>query len=130
MRALVISDIHGNMEALRALDAYWGARLEAFDRIICLGDLVDYGPDPGAVIDWVQSHATNVVRGNHDHAMATGESCRSAPAFLEASLLTRDRLRRVLSEQQIVYLNALPLSDALNEPEVRGEVVLHLVRGR
>jgi predicted phosphodiesterase len=127
MRALVISDIHGNIEALRALEAHWGARLQEFDRIICLGDLLDYGPSPGEVIDWVRSHTTNVVRGNHDHAVATGESCKSAPAFLEASVLTRLRLQPTLSESQIDYLKALPLTDTVTGIGPNGVAALHLV---
>jgi len=127
MRALVISDIHGNIEALRALDAHWGPRLREFDRVICLGDLVDYGPDPGAVIDWMESHATNVVRGNHDHAVATGESGRSAPAFLEASVVTRARLQPTISAHQIAYLNALPLTDTVTEVGPSGDATWHLV---
>jgi predicted phosphodiesterase len=110
MHALVISDIHGNIEAPRALEVRLGERLRGFSRIICLGDLVDYGPDPGGVIDWVRLHATDVVRGNHDHAVATGESCRSAPAFLEASVLTRQRLQSTLTHDQITYLSGLPLT--------------------
>ncbi len=114
MRALVISDIHGNIDALRALDARLGSTLREFDEIICLGDLVDYGPSPGEVIDWVRAHATHVIRGNHDHAVATGESCRSAPAFLEASIATRTRLQSTLSRDQLDYLLGLPLTDAVN----------------
>jgi putative phosphoesterase len=114
MRALVISDIHGNIDVLRALEARLGARLQQFDRIICLGDLVDYGPNPGEVIDWVRSHATHVVRGNHDHAVATGEPCRSAPAFIEASIATRSRLQRTLSREHLEYLRQLPLTDIVS----------------
>ncbi len=127
MRALVISDIHGNIEALRALEAQWGERVRDFTQIICLGDLVDYGPNPGDVIDWVRSHATHVVRGNHDHAVATGESCRSAPFLLEASILTRERLQPTLSESHISYLGGLPLTDIVTDSEQADSVGLHLV---
>jgi predicted phosphodiesterase len=113
MRAIVISDIHGNVDVLRALELEWGQRLASFDRIVCLGDLVDYGPDPADVIDWVRARATDVVRGNHDHAMATGESCGSSPAFLEASVLTRERLRPALADDEIQYLRELPLGKTL-----------------
>ena len=104
MRTLVISDVHGNIDALRAIELQWGGGLHQFDRIVCLGDLVDYGPDASAVIDWVRTHATDVIRGNHDHAMATGESCESAPAFLEASTTTRERVRDTLTRDQTAYL--------------------------
>jgi predicted phosphodiesterase len=123
MRALVISDVHGNIDALRALEHRWGAGLDNFDRIVCLGDLVDYGPDPRDVIDWVRARATDVVRGNHDHAMATGESCESAPAYLEASITTRDRLRATLTRDEIGYLGALPDKGTVTD----GAYTWHLV---
>jgi predicted phosphodiesterase len=115
MHALVIADIHANIDALLALELQWKGGLRDFDRIVCLGDLVDYGPDPRAVIDWVRAHATDVVRGNHDHAMATGEPCESSPAYLPASLATRDRLRPMLTQEEIAYLAALPLTSAVRD---------------
>lgn len=113
MRALVISDIHGNIDALRAIERQ--RDLRQFDRIVCLGDLVDYGPSPREVIDWVRSHASDVVRGNHDHAMASGEPCGSAPAYLEASVTTRDLLRPTLTRDELGYLAGLPLGCILDE---------------
>jgi predicted phosphodiesterase len=123
MRAIVISDIHGNIDVLRALELEWGQRLASFDRIVCLGDLVDYGPDPADVIEWVRARATHVVRGNHDHAMATGEPCGSSPAFLEASVLTRQRLRPTLAPGEIQFLHDLPLGKTLT----MGDWSAHLV---
>ena len=114
MRAIVISDIHGNIDVLRALERRWGPRLEQFDRVICLGDLVDYGADPVEVIEWVRATATDVVCGNHDYAMATGESCRSSPAYLDASIATRERLRPTLSPDHLAYLRNLPPTHSLS----------------
>ena len=48
MRYLVISDIHGNAHALDAVLA--DARTVGYDAVLCLGDLVGYGADPGAVM--------------------------------------------------------------------------------
>jgi predicted phosphodiesterase len=119
MRVLVLSDIHGNIDALRALERQWDGGVAGFDRVVCLGDLVDYGPDPGAVVDWVRSRATDVVRGNHDHAMATGDPCGSAAAYLEASVATRNALRGSLTAEQMAFLGGLPLSASLAEPRWR-----------
>jgi predicted phosphodiesterase len=67
LRYLILSDIHGNLEALTAvLDSATGE----YDRSLCLGDLVGYGADPNAVVDWVRANASVVVRGNHDRACA------------------------------------------------------------
>ena len=69
MRYLVLSDIHANWEALDAVMQHAGA---GFERIICCGDLVGYGADPNAVVDWVRANCHLVVRGNHDKA-CTGQ---------------------------------------------------------
>jgi protein phosphatase len=77
VKALVVSDIHGNIEALRAVEA---AEPDA-DQVLCLGDLVDYGPRPDATVAWVRENATTTVRGNHDNAVAFDVDCGSAPLF-------------------------------------------------
>jgi len=102
MRIAIISDIHGNMESLSALT-------EPYDELWVLGDLVNYGPDPGAVIDFVRSHATVVVRGNHDHALGFDEDPRCSPPFREMAKETIEFTRSVLSRGQIDYLASLPL---------------------
>lgn len=66
----LISDLHANLEAAKAV-------FEDIDRqgvreVICLGDIVGYGPDPGAVLDLVMERATAVVAGNHDWALVHG----------------------------------------------------------
>ena len=66
MRWAVISDIHGNREALDAvLDSI---KNDKIDSIICLGDIVGYGADPNYCVDKVKSVADAVIVGNHDHA--------------------------------------------------------------
>ncbi len=51
MRVLLVADIHGNREALEAIR-------EPFDACICVGDIVDYGPEPAACVQWVRENAT------------------------------------------------------------------------
>jgi putative phosphoesterase len=102
MRIAVISDIHGNMESLSALT-------DSYDELWVLGDLVNYGPDPGAVIDFVRSHAAIVVRGNHDHAVGYNEDPRCSHPYREMAKETMQFTRSVLSRDQIDYLANLPL---------------------
>ena len=65
MRYLILSDIHSNLEALdKSLTLAEGK----YDEVLCLGDLVGYGPDPNAVISRIQPLAKVIVRGNHDKA--------------------------------------------------------------
>ena len=66
MKFGVFSDVHGNLEAL--LSVLKCLKAERVDRRVCLGDLVGYGPDPGACVDLVREHADMVLAGNHDHA--------------------------------------------------------------
>jgi diadenosine tetraphosphatase ApaH/serine/threonine PP2A family protein phosphatase len=64
MRALVLSDIHGNLEALEAVLA----AAPPHDVVWNLGDIVGYGANPNEVIDRVRPLGNLVVRGNHDRA--------------------------------------------------------------
>lgn len=67
----LISDIHGNLEALGAvlkdIDSRGGT-----DVIYCLGDIVGYGPDPEACVDLVRERCTMHLMGNHDYALLKG----------------------------------------------------------
>ncbi len=108
MKALLLSDIHGNIDALQGLDEDLQRREERPDLVLVLGDLVDYGPAPGEVISWVRRRAHHVVRGNHDHAMATGADCQSSPACKELSVVTRDLLKPRLDATALEFLKALP----------------------
>ncbi|MEZ5353512.1 MAG: metallophosphoesterase family protein [Bryobacteraceae bacterium] len=44
------------------------AGAEGWDEVVCLGDIVGYGADPNACVDWVRANARFVIRGNHDKA--------------------------------------------------------------
>jgi predicted phosphodiesterase len=63
----IISDIHSNKEALDAVLAAIAA--ESVDNILCLGDVVGYGPDPNDCAREVLARCTSIVRGNHDKAV-------------------------------------------------------------
>ena len=66
MRYAVLSDIHGNLEALTAvLDALHAQRI---DRYLCLGDSVGYGADPAACLARLQGLGAVMIAGNHEWA--------------------------------------------------------------
>jgi len=87
---LVVSDIHGNYEALEAVLEDARGR---YDRILCLGDLVGYGADPNQVAEWAKSNVASIVRGNHDRA-CTGTDLLEYfnPAARASALWTRSAL--------------------------------------
>ncbi len=67
MHYAILSDIHANLEALRAVLADAGSRADA---ILCLGDVVGYGADPLPCVEIVAERAQAIVSGNHEHAVA------------------------------------------------------------
>lgn len=93
MRALVISDIHSNAEALRAVMSR--VRRKKFDWVVCLGDFVGYGAQPNQVLDMMrQVHGRKLyIRGNHDRVAAgLEEGTAFNPAAREAAVWTRAHL--------------------------------------
>jgi predicted phosphodiesterase len=64
MRALIISDIHANLQALEAVLAV----APQYDAVWNLGDIVGYGPNPNEVVDLARKLGGIAVRGNHDRA--------------------------------------------------------------
>ncbi|RJP75072.1 MAG: metallophosphoesterase, partial [Candidatus Zixiibacteriota bacterium] len=66
MKIGFLSDIHGNLEALTA--ALRSLERHRTDRIVCLGDVVGYGANPGECLDLVRRQAAIQVLGNHDAA--------------------------------------------------------------
>ena len=103
MRILIVSDIHANRAALEAIQ-------EPFDICLCLGDLVEYGPSPGACIAWVRQHATVSVRGNHDHGAVQRVDVRATGGFKYLTQATRPATIERLSEQDRRFLAELPTS--------------------
>jgi putative phosphoesterase len=114
MKILIISDVHSNYEALLAV-----VHAEQADGIFCLGDLVDFGPQPAECVQWVRHHVRHCVRGNHDHAMAFDVSCRSSEKFRELSEASRAMNRELLLPEQIEYLQQLPVTKKLTFDDFR-----------
>ncbi|MCU0877246.1 MAG: metallophosphatase family protein [Pirellulaceae bacterium] len=63
MKRAILSDIHGNLEALEAVLA--DVASQGVDGILCLGDIVGYGPNPRECIDRVMEFQLSIL-GNHD----------------------------------------------------------------
>ena len=90
MPTAIISDIHSNAEALRAVLADIDRR--GVDRIICLGDIIGYGPEPEWCIDQVMARCEWSLMGNHDEALFAGAAEFNTYAR-EALVYTRKKLR-------------------------------------
>jgi predicted phosphodiesterase len=102
MRYLIVSDIHANWQALEAVLADADGQ---YEQILCCGDLVGYGADPNRVVDWAQTHVTEVVRGNHDRASAFDDDLEW---FNPAARKSTEWTRKALTAANREWLQALP----------------------
>jgi putative phosphoesterase len=103
MRILIVSDIHANWPALEAID-------QPFDVCLCLGDLVDYGPDPAPCVRWAMDHATYAIRGNHDHGVAQGIPVSGETGFRYLTRESRPSMWAALGPEERRYLLQLPVT--------------------
>jgi predicted phosphodiesterase len=102
LRHLLLSDIHSNLEAL---EACLGLAEGHFDDVLCLGDLVGYGPDPNAVIERVRPLAQVTIRGNHDKACC---GLMETDDFNPLARFATDWTRQQLTPEHVGYLRSLP----------------------
>jgi predicted phosphodiesterase/CelD/BcsL family acetyltransferase involved in cellulose biosynthesis len=105
----LIADIHGNLEALRAVLDFLEAR--GVDRILCLGDLVGFGANPNECVAAIRDRAIPAVAGNHD-LISIGRLGRTRCAGKVSFALSRTR--RELTRDTAQFLGALPARLALD----------------
>ena len=104
MRALIVSDIHSNLEAFGAVleDA---EEVGGYDVVWFLGDLVGYGADPGPCIERLRSLPHVGIAGNHDHAV-TGKL--NPDLFNGAARAAALWTTQALTDEELTYLAELP----------------------
>ncbi|MCD5384255.1 metallophosphatase family protein [candidate division WOR-3 bacterium] len=105
MRIVVISDIHSNLEALSAL-------LERIDKIkpdkvFCLGDIVGYGANPDECVDIAKKRVDISLCGNHEYVVLGYTDMKD---FSENARLACEWTRKILSDENLAYIKALPLT--------------------
>lgn len=111
MRALIVSDVHSNLEAFQSVISDANAR-GGFDEIWSLGDLIGYGPQPAECVELLCAHNHTAVAGNHDLAAVGKVSLnRFNPYAAAANRWTASRL----TQEQADYIAALPLSAEIDE---------------
>lgn len=103
MKVLVLADIHANWPALSAIS-------EAFDACLFVGDLVDYASNPVPCVEWIKTHATAAVRGNHDHAVAQRIIPRGGSGFRQLAAATRPLQWNALAPSHLKFLARLPVT--------------------
>lgn len=106
MRLAILTDIHANREAFEAVLADLAGR--GVDRVVFLGDLVGYGPDPGWCVDKVAQMVAQgavAVRGNHDRAVGVADGALNA----NARRVIDWTVNRLTAPQKL-FLEDLPLT--------------------
>jgi predicted phosphodiesterase len=106
MRFLVLSDIHANATALEASLAAVEGRWE---QVVCLGDLVDYGPDPNEVTERVKALSPTIIRGNHDKAVA---GLIDLESFNPLARIAAEWTREQMQPRNLTYITQLPAGPA------------------
>ena len=108
MKYLILSDIHSNKEAFRAVLSH--VRRKPWDKAVFLGDLVGYGANPNQTVDLLrQLRPLHAIRGNHDKVCSGIENGELFNRIaLEAAMWTRRKLTR----GNLKWLRALPQGPA------------------
>lgn len=119
----LISDIHANLNALRAvLSDIHSQEKPGVIKIYCLGDLVGYYTQPIPVIHLTFAKCTVVIKGNHDHAAALGVVPEH---YRPDSLQPLDWTNQNLSIRERKILHALPIMHS----EIIAEKKIMLIHG-
>lgn len=110
MKIAIISDIHSNLAALKtAFDFIKDAKV---DKIVCLGDIVGYGPRPNECVELIQKNCQVSLMGNHDHAVL---GLTDTYYFNQYAREAVNWTRRTLTLHNRAYLENLTFSHHENE---------------
>jgi predicted phosphodiesterase len=115
MKYAVISDIHGNLPALKAVMD--DIKVQKCDRIVCLGDIVGYGLDPAECVEMIRSRAVSCVKGNFDGYCSSEDVL---DGFTPKAAQAVERTRALLGEPDREWLRSLELVK-----EVDGFTIVH-----
>lgn len=119
MKFAVLSDIHGNMFALRAVLS--GIEKYNVDRILCLGDLAMAGPEPNKTIDFVRTQDWTVIQGNTDEMIANFTEDLFEKLHRDAPIMANALRQDVneISSENFSYLKNLPINKCIETDGVK-----------
>lgn len=105
MRYAIFSDIHANRQALAAV--FRDMRANGAQVLVCLGDVIGYGPRPQVVLDAVRKNTVNFVLGNHD-AAACGRL--DANLFNDHAREVIEWTRARMTAESLEFLKEVPMT--------------------
>lgn len=121
-KIIVISDIHSNYEAFKAVWA--DIQTREYDAIICLGDLVGYYTEPNEVVLLTKEIVDICVMGNHDFALIEPEKLLYT-TLQEGAQAALDHNKEIVTEEVVEYIKTLPMKVNVKTPHA----TLTLVHG-
>lgn len=119
MKIAVISDIHSNFEALNTVISH--LKQTGVDKIVCLGDVVGYGPRPNECVELVRQNCQTCLMGNHDHAVLGltdtyhfNQYARDAVLWTQRTMTTNNKAYLENNpfshhENEILYVHSTPV---------------------
>ncbi|TFG72618.1 MAG: metallophosphoesterase [Anaerolineales bacterium] len=110
MRYAIVSDIHSNLPALKAVLA--DAKIIGFDQVICLGDVVGYGPYPNECLAALLAYEIHMIAGNHDWG-AIGKA--DPLIFNHDARFALNWTQDTLTPENLALLSSLPTTKPLND---------------
>lgn len=113
MRYAVISDVHGNIEALKAV--LEDIKKKKVTDILFLGDAVGYGPDPDECVKVLNSECKVLLAGNHDRAVLGLTDIEYFNPYARAVVLWT---REIMGKDNISILKSLPISEEIEDKKI------------
>lgn len=114
-RIAVLSDVHGNLEALVSVLADLDA--QGAGSIVNLGDMVGYGPEPDACVRLLRERGALSILGNHELGLVEAQA---RGWFNPQAKKALDRTRALLSDDSLMYFRTLPRT-----LEIEGALCVH-----
>lgn len=103
MKIAVISDIHGNLEALKS--TIEDIQKKEVDKIICLGDIIAKGIHPNECVDLIKKYCDVVIQGNCDRHFSKKHDLENIPEIEQKRIKWN---QSIITKENLKYLNKLP----------------------
>jgi len=108
LRVAIISDVHGNLVALKAVKK--DIDQLGVDMVYCLGDIVGYGPQPNECLDLTREICQVIVTGNHERLTCdlTGEQ-KKIDDISQLAIIGIEYTLKTISNDNLRFLETLPV---------------------
>lgn len=107
MKLLIISDIHGNLDALKSVLKY--TETLSIDEIYCCGDLCGYFTQVNEIVDLLKTYNVISIKGNHDAFLVNELPLNKTRSYFKSHIKTR----KIISDKALFFVKNLPLTTSV-----------------